>query len=78
LEGCKTKIKIIEITETDCCKECPYFDYEDGKGMCYDRDVEIETENSIDKGPIFMPFQGRLSQAPHPLETHTINLSYSP
>jgi hypothetical protein len=43
------KVKVIEVTEVDCCKECPNFDYENGKGVCYDRGgKEVEDEDKID------------------------------
>ena len=42
------KVKIIEITEVESCQECPNFDYEDGKGMCYHRYEQVEDEEKLD------------------------------
>jgi hypothetical protein len=38
-----------DITEVWQCNECPKFEYENGKGICYKLDRVVEGESMIDK-----------------------------
>lgn len=37
------------------CNECPKFEYENGNGICYEMDKEVEDEHLIDERCPYRP-----------------------